>query len=258
MLHSTDDWIRIPRPAPQAKLRLICFPHAGAGASTYYRWSRPCEAARIELAAVQYPGREDRTAQEPLPTMAAMVEELANAWSSIAEDKLCILFGHSLGAAIAFELTLELYRRRHCNLPLHLYVSGRNPPHLKIPRPSISHLPDKEFLRGLLEEYRGVLPEEILEHEELLTLVLRVLRADVGIVEAYAPPERPNLPIPISVLGGFDDPWTTATSLAEWQRYSVHRVKVHMFAGDHFFHQTSWREVVTHVIDRASLSPALV
>jgi surfactin synthase thioesterase subunit len=161
-----------------------------------------------------------------------------------------------MGAAIAFELSVELDRRGNKRLPQRMFVSGRNPPHVKRTRENIAHLPDDQFIQGLIKEYRGALPQEILDHPEMLEIVTQVLRADVATNESYYEGPRPSVNIPISALGGKDDPWTTAAALAEWQRYTPHRCSVRMFTGDHFFHQTAWENVVAAVIADLAAAPS--
>ncbi len=254
---SCGSWVRVPSPLSTARLRLICLPHAGAGASTYYRWREALRRVGVDLAAVQYPGREDRMSDPPITSFDQMVTAIVGAWEEIAGSTRCMLLGHSLGAALGFEVVLELSRRGCRNLPQQLFVSGRNPPHVKRTRRNIADLPDDEFIRSLLIDYPASLPPEILEHPEMLRIVTRVLRWDIATNESYGGGVRPSLSMPITVFGGYDDPWTSAESLAEWQRYSSHRCSVHMFPGGHFFHHTASSEVLKTLIAALDLPPIL-
>lgn len=241
-------WCKIPLPLRSARLRLICFPHAGAGASIYYHWRQPLRAQGIELAALQYPGREERVDETPIASFREMVAALVAAWDDIAGTSPCAVFGHSIGAMLAFELVLELSRRPGANVPLQLYASGRNPPHIPPQRANIAHLPDEAFIAALISEYKGAIPDELLADPEMRALITRTLRADVAANESYAVGRRPPIDIPIHAFGGYDDCWTSAESLQAWSEYSTRASSIRMFKGDHFFHQSGWSEVVANVL----------
>ncbi|CAM5242391.1 hypothetical protein STENM327S_05159 [Streptomyces tendae] len=75
---------------PRATRRLICFPHAGAGASAYADWAGllPPE---IDLVAVQLPGRQNRIAEEPFTEAAPLVETLTHALRARARPAVRLL-----------------------------------------------------------------------------------------------------------------------------------------------------------------------
>ena len=69
-------WLIVPEPRPAARLRLICFPYAGGGASTFSLWPRALPS-HVELCAVQLPGREERLSETPLTDCLDAAEQLA-------------------------------------------------------------------------------------------------------------------------------------------------------------------------------------
>lgn len=91
---------------PGSRHRLICFPHAGAGATTYAEWA-PALPAEIELVAVQLPGRQNRIAEEPFTEVGPLVSVLTHALRPVLSGSFSF-FGHSCGAALAFELAKAL------------------------------------------------------------------------------------------------------------------------------------------------------
>ena len=138
MTRPHDTWLR-PLTSPRTPdLTVICLPHAG-GASSYFRRWIPVTPERVELLGVQYPGREDRIS-EPVPgTVAALAGEVAAAVASELRERprpQWALFGHSLGAAIAFEVT-RLLENQDLQ-PDRLIVSARHAPHIR--RASTLHL----------------------------------------------------------------------------------------------------------------------
>src|ERR1700733_12636953 len=96
-------WLICPRPNRTAALRLFCLPHAGGGAGLFRGWPASLSPA-VEVRGVQPPGRESRISEKPFtrlePLVAALTDVLA---ASI--DRPYILYGHSMGALLAFELT---------------------------------------------------------------------------------------------------------------------------------------------------------
>ena len=104
-----DPWVLRPMPRPEAALRLICLPFAGAGASVYHAWSNAFPES-IEVLAVQSPGRESRLREPRITNACALAKEIANALGPYL-DRPYALFGYSVGALVAFEIVREL--RRH-------------------------------------------------------------------------------------------------------------------------------------------------
>jgi medium-chain acyl-[acyl-carrier-protein] hydrolase len=127
-----DAWVLCPKPNPQARLRLFCFPYAGGGASRFRLWPDflPPE---VEVCAIQYPGREARLGESPFTQLSPLVQTLASALRLYLNLPF-VFFGHSLGALACFELARQL-RRQGQPEPLHLFVSGRRAPQVPNPDP---------------------------------------------------------------------------------------------------------------------------
>ncbi len=230
-------WTIIPRPQSGAAWRLLCLPHAGAGASTYFTWGAALLPARIEVRALQYPGRENRLAETRIEDARAMASALADAWSGLAAGTPSVaLFGHSMGALLVYELAAELVRREVRPLPQRLFVSGHNAPHLPSHRPHLHTLPERDFLPAVARHY-GNIPAELMNDPEIAALISPVLRADFTLVENYRWRETPPLPMPLSVFGGLEDPWTSRAGLAQWSQHTSGGCPLRMLPGDHFFPQ---------------------
>src|ERR671919_747384 len=97
---STSSWILRFRRNPAADLRLFCFPYAGGAASIFRTWPSGLPGS-IDVAAVQLPGRETRLAEPPVRRLDALVAAMAPALEPFL-DRPFALFGHSMGALIAF------------------------------------------------------------------------------------------------------------------------------------------------------------
>ncbi|MFN8470344.1 MAG: alpha/beta fold hydrolase [Caldilineaceae bacterium] len=234
-----------PLPQPDAALRLFCLPYAGAGASVYHAWSRLLPPT-IELCAVQLPGREVRVRETPYTRFGEAITGLGEALCPLL-DRPYALFGHSLGALLAFELARWFRHRGHPE-PEVLFVSSRRPPQLPEPYPPVADLPDEEFTAKIQERYGGI-PQVILQEPELMRMFLPILRADFKVLESYRYSVEPPLACALAVFGGSEDAIATPSALHEWQQHTAAAFSMRQFAGGHFYLQTARAEVVASVVD---------
>ena len=217
-------------PNPAAELRLFCFPYAGGGALTYRHWSRNLPA-QVEVCAVQLPGRGSRLHEPPFTRMEPLVKAVLGELRSYL-DKPFAFFGHSMGAVISFELA-RLLRREQARLPVHLFVSGRSAPQLSRDKLPTFGLSNAEFIEELLR-LKGT-PPEVLNHPELMQVVLPLLRADFELIETYAYTHEPPLNIPLTAFGGLADLDISRESLGGWRAQTTAAFSLRMLSGDHFY-----------------------
>ena len=229
-MSNTSSWIICLQPNPQAKLRLICFPYAGSGANAFRPWVARLPGW-IEPWALQYPGRETRWAEPSIKNVAPLVEGLSEAVCSLKNEGAMAFFGHSLGALLCFETACAL-PADHAGRLTRLIVSGRRAPSIPPANPPISRLPDGEFLERL-RNLNGT-PKEVLEHEELMELLIPALRADFHLDETYEPVSR-RIPVNLSIYGGKSDPYVTHEHLSAWGSHTTGASTIHYFPGDHFY-----------------------
>lgn len=229
---TTDRWITRPRPLPRARLRLFCLAHAGGGASAFRGWADALPAD-VEVCPVQLPGRENRIGEPAFDRLEPLVNALAQAIDPWL-DLPYALFGHSNGALIGFELA-RLLRARGRPGPRHLFASGRRAPELPAETAPIHALPEAEFLAEL--EKLGGLPAPLLEHRELLELLVPTLRADVAIHETYDFRDEAPLECPITAYGGAADPKVSHAQLEAWGRHTAGPFVMRIFPGGHFYLQ---------------------
>lgn len=225
----TERWLAYREVNPSARLRMFCFPHAGGGASTYRTWQATLRD--VEVCPVQPPGRENRLREPAFTRLLDMIPPLADALAPYM-DMPFVFFGHSLGSATAFELAREL-RRRGRPLPAHLFASGRPAPDLPPRDEPIHALPEPEFIEKL-REMNGT-PEEVLQHEELMKLLLPILRADFAVNETYQYAGDEPFDFGVSAFGGLGDPDVHREDLEAWKKQTRGRFRLRMLPGDHFF-----------------------
>jgi medium-chain acyl-[acyl-carrier-protein] hydrolase len=234
-------------------IRLFCFSHAGAGASAYHEWDR--ELPDTSVYAVQLPGHESRWAERPFTNATTLVANLCGALGPLFTGKFAF-FGHSMGAVVAFELAREL-RRRGKPGPAVLLASGMRAPQLPDRFKPAHKLPDEQFLFAL-RAFNGI-PESVLANNELLNLLIPVLRADLQICETYQYKEEPPLECRISVFGGWSDPRVTRVELEAWSLQAKEgSVRLRMFSGDHFFPATARRSLLKAVANDLTMEQAEV
>jgi medium-chain acyl-[acyl-carrier-protein] hydrolase len=147
-------------------------------------------------------------------------------------DRPFALFGHSLGAVLAFELARYLSSAGGPS-PSHLIVSGHAAPQIPDERPPIYDLPDGGFIEKL-REFGGT-PEEVLGHRELMELLLPMLRADFQASETYVYRPGRKLACPVTALGGLRDNYVSRADLEAWAEQTSGEFSVGLFPGDHFY-----------------------
>ncbi|MFF8772954.1 thioesterase II family protein [Kitasatospora sp. NPDC015120] len=244
MNHPADDdrWIRRFHPRPDAAVRLVCLPHAGGSASYFLPVSRAMPPS-VDVLCVQYPGRQDRRA-EPLvdnvPDLADQVFAALLPWT----DRPLALFGHSLGATLAFEVARRLERQKGL-VAAGLFASGRRAPSTH--RTETVHLRDDD---GLIAEIRGLsgTDDRLLGDEEILRMILPATRADYRAAETYAYEPGEALRCPLSALVGDDDPKVTVDEAAAWADHTEGPFDLRVFPGGHFYladHQAAVIEALT-------------
>ena len=212
-----------------APLRLVCVPYAGGGASAFRTWS--AHLPDVEVCAVQPPGRENRLKEAPIAHFATLIAGIAGALSALPA-KPWVLFGHSLGALVAFELARAL-RGQGMHEPEALIVSGCRAPSWPRPSRASSALSDAALVERL-RSYAGT-PAAVLDEPELLALLLPTLRADFALVEGYVLAPLQPLSLPIIALGGCDDEDVSHASLAAWREHTTAAFALTRFAGGHFY-----------------------
>jgi len=181
-IHETtrSRWLARWGEKPEATVRFFCFPYAGGSTNTYRTWQGLLPES-IDVAPVQLPGRGERLSEPPFDRLTEMVEALARELMPYF-DKSFAFFGHSMGALISFELTRWL-RRHNKTMPSHLFVSGRRAPQVPEPVAPTGNLLEQEFIERV-RQLNGT-PKEVLDHPELMQLVIPLLRADFAVCETY-------------------------------------------------------------------------
>lgn len=236
-------WLRVRRRVAAPRVRLVCFPYAGAGAPVFHAWPDDLPA-HVEVAAVQLPARQDRVADPPATRVETIVDEVIAALATLPAAPLA-LFGHSFGSLLAFELA----RRQNGQgaSPVALIVGGRRAPHLPSPSPPAWNLPDEQFLTALNERYGT--PWTMLRDRELMELALPPLRADFEALDTYVHVAGEPLDVPVTVLRGLRDPRHSAREATAWAELTRRPLTLHELDAEHFFVDTHRLWVIDRVAE---------
>lgn len=236
-------------PTRAGTRNLLCLPFAGGGSSAFNRWSEGIDPS-VKIWAARPAGRESRLLEPPLREFGAVVEALLPAALRLT-DRPYVVFGHSMGAVLGYELVRALVASGRPQ-PALLVVSGRDAAHLaELPHRPLYTLPEAE----LIEELRnyGATPEPLLRDPELLALFLPTIRADFEVAETYHHLPGPRLSCPMLVLRGTEDHEVTEAGSLAWGELTTGRSVLRAIDGGHFFIDDARAEtlaVISEEIDR--------
>ena len=248
MSAAAADWfVSRGEPSPWAA-RVFCFPYAGGNPRAFLDW-QPALDGEAEVLAVCTPGRWQR-ASEPVPPFDELAEGAAAAIAEVAgqDARPAFLFGHSLGALVAFEVA-----RRLRDLPTlrHLVASGISSPSI-LPSQRVlelAKLEGKAFAEAL--GFFGGLPPELVHDEELHELLLPGVIADFRMAAGYRYRPAAPLAIDVTLVNGLDDPHVGAAQIEAWKQDSRSEPATRWCEGGHFYfedHPTFVTDLLLEII----------
>lgn len=222
-------------PRRDAAARALCFPYAGGTSTTFDGLSRAL-GPELDVCAFEPPGRQKRLSEPLARSMDELILPLLDRAAYLC-DRPYVLFGHSLGAWVAFAFARALRASGYAP-PRALVIAASRAPHLP-PRVRVSELSDEDFCLSL-RAMNGT-PRELLADEDLMSFVLPRIRADFALADAYVPEPAPPLAVPFVVVGGTDDPTVRMPQLLAWQTHCAGTFQLQLLPGDHFFVQAQTR-----------------
>lgn len=248
---SADDWLRRYHPGEPGTPRLVCFPHAG-GTANYWHPLSAALRGRVEVTAVQYPGRQDRCGQPPVGDLHELADRAAAALLPSWLPEPPALLGHSMGAVLAYETARRLADATGRG-PRLLVVSGRRAPHVVRAESGLHEASDDELVDHLAS--LGGTLEAVLADPELRALFLPPLRADYRAVETYRHRPGPPLACPVTVLIGESDPQVTPDEAVAWSVHTTGPLEVRGYPGGHFFLAEQRQAVTALLAERLAAAP---
>lgn len=220
--------------------RFFCIPFAGGSANFFLKWKSFIDKS-IEFCPVELAGRGRRSGVPLYTTLDEAIEDIYRIINKQVDDSPYLIWGHSMGAILAYELFYRL-KKGGFPLPVSLFVSGRAAPHIGSKTRIIHTLPYDEFKEEIIN-FGGKSVKDIFKHEELIDIFLPIMRADFKIIENYSfsPKEEP-LDCNLTVLFSNDDTMSLEESEA-WRSYTKKDFKLYSFDGGHFFIEDHAKEI---------------
>lgn len=223
----SGSWLRRNAVA-EPVARLVCLPHAGGTAAAFADWADRLPPG-VELVAMQYPGRQDRLAEQAMEEMAELADAATEALQELT-DLPAVFFGHSMGSGLAHEVVRRLARTGFT--ADHLFVSARPAPHHV--RGEYRHqLSDADLVAAM--RTLGGPDAEVYDHPTLLPLILPPLRADLRLLDRYRPTSVPPVTCPITALGGAGDATCPVAELDTWAEVTTAQARTVVFPGGHHY-----------------------
>lgn len=228
--NTAQGWLRRFHPCPDAPVQLVCLPHAGGSASFYFPFSQVLSGS-AEVLAVQYPGRQERHHESGLTDLHILADRITEAVVEGADDRPLALFGHSMGAMLAFEVAGRL--EDSGTTVAALFASGRRAPSRHRPPENVHGFTD-ERLVAELAALDGT-DAELLGDPDVLRMILPVIRSDYEAVETYRYRPRPPLRCPVVALVGDRDPRVDLDEAGAWADHTAQSFELKVFSGGHFY-----------------------
>ncbi len=214
------------------KVKLFCIPYAGGSASFYYKW-RKIIPSSIELCPIELAGRGKRVREPFYNSLNEAVDDIFNNIVDKINETPYAILGHSMGSWIVFELYYKI-KKAGLKEPMHIFFSGRYPPHIKKAGKVFYKLPDEEFKQEILKI--GETPVELFEDKVMASTLISVLKADFKILETYEfLPKNELINCNVTIFNGKEDADVTNNDLKEWLKYSSKQCDIYEFEGGHFF-----------------------
>lgn len=238
-----SQWLRSFHPSSPRAPRLLCLPHAGGSAGFYFPVSAALSPG-VDVLAVQYPGRQDRSLDPFAESLQALADELFRLLDPDDETPLA-LFGHSMGAVVGFELARRLEAAGRP--PAVFFASGRRGPSAGRRTETVHRRDDA----GLIEEIKKLNGTDLtlLDDPEILQLILPSLRADYRLVESYRRGPGPRLSCPVVAMTGDADPRVTVEEAGAWAEETSGPFELLVHPGGHFYLASQQTAVNTQITD---------
>lgn len=236
-LSDRSRWIRNFRPAPAARMRLVCFPHAGGSASYFFPLSTTL-SPEFDVHTVQYPGHQDRYSEPFVDNIEDMADEAFAALEPLCEAPVA-LFGHSMGAVLAFEVARRLERSAGRGSAV-VFVSGSRAPSRYAPEREATEDSD---LIGVMRDLGGTDPR-VLNDPDMLATFLPAFGNDYRALQRYHRGTGVGISAPIVVMTATDDPKTSVADASAWLEHTSGGGEVHTFEGGHFYLEKQPQKVI--------------
>lgn len=233
------------------KTLLFCLPYAGGSATMYHTWKKDL-ADHIELHPIELPGHGSRYDEPYAQHFDELLNDVATSILSSLGNHPYVIYGHSMGAVLAYELYYKLVRGG-CAPPMQIILSAR-------PAPNSSYLQEskwsqlKDKLLSILPLKDSRIPFEIMQHPKLANQFKNTLQADIQVLSSYRmPAQRTAVECPLIVFAGVKD-HIPRSAIEAWEQYTNNNFTIFWFEGDHFFIHSHTTELIAVINNITTLT----
>lgn len=239
-------WFPFENERNNSDKMLFCFHHAGGTASVYRDWMKWSE--KIQVIPVELPGKATRIGEDYAEDMEVVAREVSAEIAKAAEGKQVWLYGHSMGAVLAF---LTVYNLEIQNINVEkLIVSGRHAPKDTIVETYQTYMEDEVLIQELKRV--GGTPKEFFENEEILKVILPPLKADYKLNESYVYSGE-KVVCNITGFAGTMDEDAPMSAMESWKNMTAGKFTLNQIEGTHFFPieggHSFWEKIEKEIID---------
>lgn len=236
-------WFVVPKSIENPRYRIFCIPYAGGNAQAFHKWG--AQFSQDEIFSLQLPGRAFRIREPCIRDCGEMVEAMMEQMEGHL-DVPFVLYGHSMGGLLAFELARGL-RRTNRPLPEGLFVTGRRAPQVLGAGPVAFDMPDDQFWRAVGKLYGT--PKALLDSPDLKAMLLPTFRADFELLAKWRYCPEPPFDFPIWAVGGTQDPGISQEAIWAWKEQTNGSFKHWMIEGGHMFLQQKEATLLQYLFD---------
>ncbi|UYY98649.1 alpha/beta fold hydrolase [Peribacillus frigoritolerans] len=230
-------WIRKYGDSDTTHERVIFLPHAGGSANFFHELCVDLSSS-IECIAIQYPGRQDRFDEK----MINSIEEYSDIITEVIlglDDKPTMLFGHSMGSLIAYNMLV----RYESELPFInlLLASAHNPPQNNpkyVDYDSMSNDNIIAYLKRL-----GGFDDVLLSDPNIIEIILPAVRNDLQAVSKYSNKSDVKINVPILAIIGDQDRSTDIESTSVWSELTTKEFQIIQLPGGHFYLSNEYKSL---------------
>ncbi|GAA3074707.1 thioesterase II family protein [Streptosporangium carneum] len=235
-----------PKQLDDAITTLVCLGFCGGGTGPYQPWAEVVPPG-VDLALVCYAGREGRFLEEFATTWDELAEDATRTVVSAVGDRPYVLFGHSMGGWMAFEVATRL-QARSASVPDALVVSSCNAPARGLtPRDMLPARQDTDEELLTWMRTHGLLADYVLDDPDLLEMAVEIMRADIAVRDTFRYNGAAGVTMPLQFLAGADDEAIEADAPAQWRELALGPYRHDSLPGSHFYTPEVWRTLPIHI-----------
>ena len=227
-------------------MRLFCFPFIG-GSGSFFSGLEPYLEPDIELVKLEYAGHMTRRHEPFYRDFDELAADMYGQIKGQAGGEPYALFGYSMGAIAAGEVTKLILVKGEISPPVHVFLASHGPRPI-LDRPENDEQDTDETVKRWTVRFGG-LPEKLINSATFWRIYLPIYRADYALLMRYDYGRLDyETRIPATVL--FSPADIPRENVEKWRRIFTGECRVLEFDGGHFFLREHEREAADVIKER--------